>query len=215
MKNEPEFRLEGIKALYDDYKQKMELWNHEFKLKNTSKNGFIIHFPRDFYFYFLIFMALVFLIPLIISTLMSLHSLYVDPYEPFMCIFNYFLVTVRVIFIKNLCSFIKGAYRTVSYCEDTQEFRLESRVFDLFIKKSTVFYLKDVEGLEIKRKRVSDLTPSGAYTNPKKYYQVSFKLADKNDLVLFPFIPTGQKARTLVRQITNKTGVPLLTALDR
>lgn len=29
MKNEKEFKLEGIMALYDDYRQKMELWNHE------------------------------------------------------------------------------------------------------------------------------------------------------------------------------------------
>ncbi len=193
--------------------QKNDIWNHEFQLRDTTENGFIIYFPRDYSFYFLIFMALAFLFPLIYSTLLSLHSLWVDPFEPFMQYFDYFLITVRALFIRTLCSFIKGAYRTVTYCEDTQKLKVESKVFDLCLKKSKVFYLKDVEGLEIKAKRAKDLTPSGTFNNLEEYYEVSFKLKDKNSMVLFPFITTVQEARTLVYQIMNKTGVPLLTAV--
>lgn len=213
MKSEIETIYESIKAFNRDYTEKMELWNHEFKLRNTTENGFEIYFPRDIFFYFLIFMALVFLIPLVISTLMSLHSLWVDPSESFMYFFDYFLVTVRLFFIKNLCSFIKGAYRTVTYCEETQEFRVESRAYDLFLKKTMVFKLKDVEGLEIKPKRVGDLMPSGTFTCVEKYFEVSFKLKDENNLVLFPFVPTIQEARTLVRRITRNTGIQLMTSV--
>lgn len=201
----------AIKQRHSSSCASTRVWSHDFSLEDLADQGFVIRCNPGIKFYLVSILCGVCMVPLLYSVVLSFYSLAMDPFEPFMYIFDMFLNFVRVFAIKVWLNYTRDAFRSVSYDAADQLFRVETRIKEANWLKPFLFSLSAVQGLEITPLSENDFVCTAVRSHPQKSYEIAIKLASQEKITLFPRVNSAQRARKIAAQIYGKTGIQLVS----
>lgn len=206
-------RISEIAGYLTASRAKERVWQHPFALAETPDHGFTIFFKRSFSFYLMAVAAMAMSLPLFITTGLSIHALIVDPEETFMLMFSILLNAARVYFVKVLYDYIHDAWRKVIFNSFDEMITIKNSAFNFWPGGNHVFHIADVAGLEIRaiKMRAFAISSADDSDSEEQACEVLMKMHDGRMVVLLPRVETIQAARCAVYQISDLTGLKLLT----